>query len=56
MNVCFQFIGSSRTTEEEDIHDENVFIGSTENRSGFRQQKKFEYRTKMPVDHGEKYV
>jgi len=42
MSVCFQFTESRRTTEEEDIHDENAFMGSTENRSGFRQQNKFE--------------
>jgi hypothetical protein len=50
--MCFQFIGSRRTTEEEYIHGENVFMG----RSGFRQKKKFEYPPKMKVDHGEKYI
>ena len=52
--MCFQFVGSRRTTEEDDIHDETVFMGGTENRSGNRQQKKFEYRPKMTADHGEK--
>jgi len=52
--MCFQFIGSRRTPEEEDIPDENVFMGLSENRSGFRQQKKYEYRPKMTADHGEK--
>jgi hypothetical protein len=54
--MCFQFIGSRRTTEEEYIHGENVFVGSSENRSGFRQQKKIEYPPKMAVDHGERYI
>jgi len=38
------------------MHDEDVFIGSTENRSDFRQQKKFECQNQMPVDRGVKYV
>jgi hypothetical protein len=54
MTVCFQYIGSRRTPEEEDIHDENVFMGSTDNRSGFRQQKKYEYGPIRTADHGEK--
>jgi hypothetical protein len=52
--MCFQFIGSRRTPEEERIHDENFYMGSNENRSGFRQQNKFEYRPKMTADNGEK--
>jgi hypothetical protein len=52
--MCFQFVGSRRVTEEEDIHDENVFLGNTENRSGLRQQRKFEYPPKMTADRGEK--
>jgi len=54
VNVCFQYIESRRITEEEDIQDENVYMGSTGNRSSFREQKEFEYQPKMTADHGRK--
>ncbi|XP_069677317.1 3'-5' RNA helicase YTHDC2-like isoform X2 [Periplaneta americana] len=51
MTIDYYPAGSRRTVEEGEAHDENVFLGNIENRSGFRQQRKYEYSTKMPTDH-----
>jgi hypothetical protein len=47
---------SRASTEEGEMQDENVFLGSTESRTGFRQQKKFDYASKVTSDHGEKHI
>ncbi|PSN46949.1 putative ATP-dependent RNA helicase YTHDC2 [Blattella germanica] len=51
MSIDYYPAGSRRATDEGEIHDENVFLGNIENRSGYRQQRKFEYSPKMAADH-----
>jgi len=54
--MYLQLTGSRRAPEEGETHDDDVFLGSTECRTGFRQQRKFECLSKMTADHGEKYI
>ncbi|PNF38747.1 putative ATP-dependent RNA helicase YTHDC2, partial [Cryptotermes secundus] len=53
LSVNYNVHGSRASTEEVETQEESI-LGGAESRTGFRQQKKFEYAPKVTSDHGER--